>query len=202
VLVATVACWAAVAAVWAAAAVHGRVAALRSAGALGRVDALARRRARGAPIVWLLILVGVLSAAGSLANDQLLATITIGPTPLQPVGVGLLALSAAFAIWARLTLGASWSVGPRVVGDSRLRTTGPYAVTRHPIYTGILGMLIGTALVSGIAASLIVVVAGVVAIEIKIRREEAQLMATFPDEYPMYRRRVPRLVPGLAANGR
>lgn len=89
-----------------------------------------------------------------------------------------------------------------MVGDHRLRTTGPYAVTRHPIYTGILGMLIGTALVVGTAASIVLVLSSVALFEVKIQREERLMMATFPDEYPGYRQRVPQLIPGLKARHR
>jgi protein-S-isoprenylcysteine O-methyltransferase Ste14 len=49
-----------------------------------------------------------------------------------------------------------------------LRTEGPYAVTRHPIYTGILGMLVGTALLSGLGYWAAVVAVAVAGLEVKI----------------------------------
>jgi protein-S-isoprenylcysteine O-methyltransferase Ste14 len=76
-----------------------------------------------------------------------------------------------------------------------LRTSGPYAVTRHPIYTAIIAMLAGTALTQGLGrwAALTVVVALVLGL--KARAEERLLMRQFPLQYGRYRRRVPRLVP-------
>jgi len=90
-----------------------------------------------------------------------------------------------------------WSVAPRVKGDRRLRTRGPYAVTRHPIYTGLLGMVLGATLLSGIGQWIVLFPVGLIVVEVKIRMEERLMVATFPEEYLRYRRRVPQLVPGL-----
>jgi protein-S-isoprenylcysteine O-methyltransferase Ste14 len=197
VLVVTIACWGVLASVWVVAWLRGRD---RSAVA---VTDPRRKRARIAVLAGILIFaVASLSAADSLADPELLAGITLEASWLQPIALAILVPSTAFAIWARLALGASWSVDPRVVGDQRLRTSGPYAVTRHPIYTGILGMLIGTALVIGTAGGLVLVLSSVALFEVKIQREERLLMATFPDEYPGYRQRVPQLIPGLNARHR
>jgi protein-S-isoprenylcysteine O-methyltransferase Ste14 len=113
------------------------------------------------------------------------------------LALAVLVVSSAFSVWARLVLGSMWSVGPEVGGDRRLRTGGPYGVTRHPIYTGLLGMLIGTALLAGGHELIALVVVGLVLFEVKIHQEERLMVATFPDEYPEYRRRVPQLVPLL-----
>ena len=116
---------------------------------------------------------------------------------VQFLGFAVLVGSPAFALWARFSLGTSWSVGAEVGGDRRLRTGGPYAVTRHPIYTGLLGMLLGSALLGGLGQGILLVVAGLIVFEVKIAMEERLLLAIFPDEYPGYRERVPQLVPGL-----
>ena len=113
------------------------------------------------------------------------------------LGLAVLVVSSAFSVWARLVLGSMWSVGPEVGGDRRLRTSGPYGVTRHPIYSGLLGMLIGTALLAGGHELIALVVVGAVLFEVKIHQEERLMVATFPYEYPGYRRRVPQLVPRL-----
>ena len=75
------------------------------------------------------------------------------------LGLAVLIASTAFALWARFSLGTSWSIAPEVGGDRRLRTQGPYAVTRHPIYTGLLGMILGTALLAGLGQAILAVVA-------------------------------------------
>ena len=87
---------------------------------------------------------------------------------------------------------------PDVVQDHhQLRTDGPYGVTRHPIYTGLTGMLIGTALFDGLGTLTFVPVLGVCIWATRISIEERLMSATFPDEYERYRERVPQLVPGL-----
>jgi protein-S-isoprenylcysteine O-methyltransferase Ste14 len=113
------------------------------------------------------------------------------------LGVAVLIASTVFALWARSSLGTSWSIAPEVGGDRRLRTEGPYAVTRHPIYTGLLGMILGTALLAGLGQAILAVVAGLIVFSVKIHQEEQLLLATFPEGYPAYRKRVPRLIPGL-----
>jgi protein-S-isoprenylcysteine O-methyltransferase Ste14 len=90
-----------------------------------------------------------------------------------------------------------WSSAPKVKSGHELRTDGPYAITRHPIYTGMLGMLLGTSLAAGLGASTILFPVGLAMFLIKIRSEERLMTATFPQEYPRYRRQVPQLVPGL-----
>ena len=123
--------------------------------------------------------------------------LSFGATWVRLLGMAILIGSTAFAIWARLALGTSWSVAPRVGGDRQLRTSGPYAVTRHPIYTGLLGMLLGSTLLGGVGQWAYLVVVGVIIFTVKIAQEERLLSATFGDAYARYRREVPQLVPGL-----
>ena len=119
--------------------------------------------------------------------------------PAAVAGAGLVILlgATAFTIWARLVLGVMWSGAPVVKQQHELRTTGPYGVTRHPIYTGILGMLIGSLLVTGAGRWIVPFPVFLVLFEIKIHIEERFMLGEFPDEYPRYRQRVPKLVPGL-----
>jgi protein-S-isoprenylcysteine O-methyltransferase Ste14 len=209
VLMATVACWTLVSLVWLVEPLRDRARGRRERRVEERVARPAelrveRRSGARLAILVVLVAIGVLSLLSSIAEDRILEVageggLSIEATWLQPIGLALLVVSTLFTIWARLALGTSWSVGPRILGDRRLRTSGPYAVTRHPIYTGLIGMLIGSALISGVLASALVVVGAAVIVELKIWREEALLERTFPDEYPSYRRQVPQLIPGLAA---
>lgn len=113
-------------------------------------------------------------------------------------GFLLLVASTAFTIWARIRLGRMWSASPNELqADHELRTDGPYAITRHPIYTGLLGMLLGTVLLNGLGGSLALLIVGGAFLAARIPIEEQLMSKAFPDEYARYRRRVPRLVPGL-----
>jgi protein-S-isoprenylcysteine O-methyltransferase Ste14 len=123
--------------------------------------------------------------------------LTVGALWVRVLGLVVLVASTVFTLWARLSLGTMWSAAPKVKGDHQLRTHGPYAVTRHPIYTGLLGMMLGATLLSGIGQWIVLFPVGLVLFEVKIRMEERLMVATYPDEYPRYRRRAPQLVPGL-----
>jgi protein-S-isoprenylcysteine O-methyltransferase Ste14 len=68
------------------------------------------------------------------------------------LGVALTFAGVAFAIWARHHIGLYWSARVSIVTEHKLIRTGPYAHIRHPIYTGILLGLAGTALVAGSTA--------------------------------------------------
>lgn len=113
------------------------------------------------------------------------------------LGLAILLAATALTLWARFTLGLMWSAAPAVKEGHQLRTSGPYAITRHPIYTGLLGMLLGTMLVAGAGPWIVPFPIALILIEFKIRIEERFMTAEFPQDYPRYRRRVPQLVPGL-----
>jgi len=109
------------------------------------------------------------------------------------VGSALCVVGVAFAIWARVTLGRNWGMPMTRHDAPELVTSGPYAYVRHPIYTGVLAMLIGTALVYPLAAvpSLIVLPYFL----FSARREEHDMHQQFPDAYPAYKKRSKMLVP-------
>jgi protein-S-isoprenylcysteine O-methyltransferase Ste14 len=127
--------------------------------------------------------------------------LVVGTFWLRITGFAVLVVSTVFTVWARLSLGTMWSISARAKDQHQLRTGGPYAVTRHPIYTGLLGMLLGTTLLNGIGHSVVLFPIGLVLLTIKARSEERLMLATFPDQYPRYRRRVPQLIPGLRLGG-
>lgn len=117
---------------------------------------------------------------------------------VEAPGLALLVASTIFTIWARLSLGTMWSGSPNALKDHHeLRTEGPYGVARHPIYTGLLGMLLGTALLNGVGGWIGLPIVGAVVVATRVPIEEKLMRKTFPDEYERYRRRVPQLIPGL-----
>ena len=96
------------------------------------------------------------------------------------------------------TLGKNWSLAARVTADHELVAAGPYALVRHPIYTGMLGMLIADGLVFGTWQGLLAGFAIYwIGTAMRTRREEALLRGMFGAKYDDYARRVPALVPGL-----
>jgi protein-S-isoprenylcysteine O-methyltransferase Ste14 len=105
------------------------------------------------------------------------------PEAIRLLGAVLLVVSTGFTLWARIVLGSMWSSSPVARECHVLRTDGPYAVTRHPIYTGILGMLLGTAVALSFGVWLYVFALVVVFFELRIRTEERLLSEVFPGTY-------------------
>ena len=144
-----------------------------------------------------LIVVAAVFAGLVVVSRSHFDSLAVGALWVRVLGLAVLVASTVFTLWARFSLGTSWSVTPKVQGDHQLRTHGPYAVTRHPIYTGVLAMLLGATLLSGIGQWIVLFPATLILFEVKIRLEEHLMLATFPEDYPRYRRQVPQLVPGL-----
>lgn len=116
---------------------------------------------------------------------------------LQWAGVAITLAGCLFAAWARIVLGLNWSGRPSVLAGHELITRGPYALARHPIYTGILVAAAGTALVIDRWRALAGLAFILLTLWLKIRQEEQFMMETFPESYPPYRRQVKALIPGV-----
>jgi len=109
--------------------------------------------------------------------------------------VALVAAGFAFAWWARIHLGTLWSGTITRKQDHRIVESGPYALVRHPIYTGILLSAFATAIARGRWEALIGAVLFALGCWIKARQEERFLSEELGPEYADYRKRVPMLVP-------
>lgn len=100
-----------------------------------------------------------------------------------------------FAGWARLMLGGNWSAVVTIKKDHTIVRRGPYAIVRHPIYSGGLLGLLGTAIVSGELRTLIALPVLFVAWWAKLRQEERFMTDRFGAEYLQYQREVKALIP-------
>lgn len=114
---------------------------------------------------------------------------------LELAGLAMVAVGVAFAIWARRTLGSNWSGAVTIKEHHQLVRSGPYALVRNPIYTGIIAAVLGTAIVGGGVPGFAGLALVAWAVLVKIRREERFLVEEFGDEFLDYRRHVPLLVP-------
>lgn len=101
------------------------------------------------------------------------------------------------AIWARLTLAGNWSSSVTFKQGHELIRTGPYRFVRHPIYSGILLMLLGTVIQNGRLYGWLGLVIMSVGFWIKLRQEEQLMLQHFPDQYPAYCKEVKALVPWI-----
>ncbi len=112
-------------------------------------------------------------------------------------GVVLVAAGLAYAALARVHLGRLWSGSVTLKADHAIVRSGPYRLTRHPIYTGLLLALIGTVLTRDMVAPLAGFLLVTIGVALKIRQEEALMLDTFGDAYRAYQHEVPALIPGL-----
>lgn len=102
----------------------------------------------------------------------------------------------AFCWWGRIHLGALWSARITKKADHRVVDTGPYAIVRHPIYTGLLLAVYALIAAQGTAIAIAGGVILTIGIIMRARFEEQWLTRELgKDDYQSYRRRVPMLVP-------
>ena len=111
------------------------------------------------------------------------------------LGVGIQTASLALAIWARRHLASHWSGKITIKAGHELIRSGPYRLIRHPIYSAILGMFIGSAIVSGQVLALFGLIMAASAYRRKIRLEEANLKRAFGHAYDVYRCETGALIP-------
>ncbi len=100
-----------------------------------------------------------------------------------------------FSVWARVHLGRNWSGEVTIKEGHELIGTGPYALVRHPIYTGLLVAIIGSALARGEWRGVLAIVISCAALWRKLRLEEQWMTERFGEQYVAYRQRVPALIP-------
>lgn len=131
--------------------------------------------------------------------DVLLHPILRLPAWASWTGVGVTALGLGVAVWARVHLGRLWSGTVAIKSRHSIVRSGPYGAARHPIYSGLLLALLGTAITRGTLGALIGLVLLVFGIFVRIRHEETLLIAHFGDEYRRYKEDVPAVVPHLRA---
>jgi protein-S-isoprenylcysteine O-methyltransferase Ste14 len=182
----TLVCWGAVVVVWVVGA------------ALGARKSRARRQAGfGSGAFWRIGSVIAAVLVYRLGRSEL-HRVTDHALWIQVVGLVVLIASTAFTIWARFALGRFWSASPNALrAGHELKTDGPYSITRHPIYTGLFGMVLGSVLLNGLGSSLAFLLIAAIVVATRIPIEEHLMDKTFPDEYARYRQRVPQFVPGL-----
>lgn len=142
-----------------------------------------------------LAVVAALFAAGRLLDVTPRSRLWESGPVLSLAATCLVLAGAAFSVWARVTLGRNWSAEVTFKQGHELIRSGPYSLARHPIYTGMLAMALGTAIAYGRAVGFVLFVALCGAFWWKARAEERLMSSHFPDAYPAYRAEVHAIVP-------
>ena len=114
---------------------------------------------------------------------------------LRTLGTVLTFVGAGIASWARYSLGQYWSARVTLKIDHQLVRSGPYAWVRHPLYSGLLLAMAGTALVVGEWRGVVGVVVALAEFSRKAAKEEALLAGEFGEQYQEYRRQAGFLTP-------
>jgi protein-S-isoprenylcysteine O-methyltransferase Ste14 len=121
--------------------------------------------------------------------------------PPQPwigwLGVAITIVGFAITLWARFTLGSNWSGTVTIKVDHELIRTGPYNYARHPIYTGIIVALMGTALALDQWRGVFAVILLWIGFTIKRLKEEQFMRQTFGEQYTAYSRTTGAIFPAL-----
>jgi protein-S-isoprenylcysteine O-methyltransferase Ste14 len=111
------------------------------------------------------------------------------------LGAWLALVGVLFAIWARMTIGKEWSGEVQIKQGHQLIRSGPYAHIRHPIYTGLLIAVSGTALAAGEYRALLGVMVICIGFARKAKKEESFLAARFGPAFDEHRRQTGFFLP-------
>ena len=121
-------------------------------------------------------------------------SLVVHSTPLAAIGALVFASGLALAVWARIHLGRNWGMPMTRKQEPELVTSGPYRLIRHPIYTGVLLAMLGTALAADVYwfAAFAITAAYFL---YSARVEERVMASAFPVAYAAYRTRTKMLIP-------
>jgi protein-S-isoprenylcysteine O-methyltransferase Ste14 len=121
-------------------------------------------------------------------------TLAVHSVVVQALGVTLFLAGLGLAVWARIYLGRNWGMPMTRKEEPELVTTGPYRFVRHPIYSGLMLAILGTALATNLYWLIALVVLGAY-FTYSATVEERLLSTTFPAAYPRYRTHTKMLIP-------
>lgn len=147
------------------------------------------------PEPWMIAGIVVLNVGLLFVPAGVWRPVTLHSHVLDDLGSLLIIASSLLMVWARLVLGNMWAGRPMVQEGHELRTGGPYGLVRHPIYTGIIGLVLGLTMLDGFGGVILVLAFVLVWLLRRVRVEDGMMLATFGDEYRAYQRRVRGLIP-------
>lgn len=113
------------------------------------------------------------------------------------IGLSISVIGAIIACTSRYRLGKNWSLSVQKKENHQLIQDGIYKVVRHPIYTGLLLLFIGNAIIVGDYRAIIAVLIVFVSLWLKLKKEEKLLTETFGTKYTEYKNRTKALIPYL-----
>ncbi len=180
--------------------------ALYGVGPVVALLALLRRRSRPSTVLyrvkgWRWYVPPFLLPAEWLLPPVLIA-LRAGEVPADWPAVRLAGLvvgwvGAALLVWASVWLGRFFVHEAAIVGDHALVTSGPYRFVRHPVYSGYLGLLLGSGVATMNLLLMLLWPISLLGIIVQARSEERLLATRFGEDYERYARQTGQLVPRL-----
>jgi len=165
--------------------------------AVGAKRSASRRRWRREIGVRLVVILSIVALLQSRSLRQFLAQVqrSAGHSAILGwTGVALCLLGFGLAVNARRHLGRNWGMPTSRKEQPELVTSGPYAHIRHPIYTGLILAMLGSAIGVNVFWALLLVLVGAYFIY-SARREETVMLQLFPEQYAAYTARTGMLAP-------
>ena len=148
---------------------------------------------------WILRLIfyGVIILVIYLQNSVSFFSISLWPNSfiIEIIADVVTVVGLFIMLWARVVLGRNWSANIVLKENHSLITNGPYAYVRHPIYSGLILMVLGVTLYVNTIILAVFFVSFFFGAYYKARKEEKILITIFPDTYSEYKLNVKTLIP-------
>ena len=148
-------------------------------------------------ILGFVVLIPIFSLGVELEKSQLQINTLPNYLPTVIIGFIITLLGLVFAIWSRIKLGKHWSGEVKILPNQKLIRDGPYKIVRHPIYTGMIIGMLGTAIILVDIIGGVLFITSIFALTKKSREEEKLLLEHFSLQYEQYKKDVKMLIPFL-----
>jgi protein-S-isoprenylcysteine O-methyltransferase Ste14 len=113
------------------------------------------------------------------------------------IGLSISVIGGVIACTSRYILGKNWSLSIQRKENHQLIQNGIYKIVRHPIYTGLLLLFIGNAIIVGDYRAIIAVFIVFISLWLKLKKEEKLLSEAFGTEYMKYKNKTKAIIPYL-----
>jgi protein-S-isoprenylcysteine O-methyltransferase Ste14 len=178
-------------ALWLAFAAYWGISALSAKRNLGITPWWRQSLLRGGIVV---LIIAAIHSTGAGRALRAMSVYQLHSIVLGAIGAMLVLLGVGLAVYARVYLGRNWGMPMSRKEEPELVTNGPYAFVRHPIYTGIMLAILGTAIAVSVFWALMLIVFAPYFVY-SARREEELMCEQFPAQYQEYMRRTKMIVP-------
>ncbi len=150
------------------------------------------------PVVMASRLVWLVALAFAVIDAERLHVSTLAGTPVRIAGAALFVGGVGLRLWSMRTLKRAFSYDLKVSAGQALVTSGPYALVRHPSYTGIVLLSVACGIWNPSAIGFVALaITTLPQVIVRIGFEEPMLASHFGERWSGYAARTKRLLPGV-----